>query len=73
MKTFIKYLHDSFDETSLEDLTPNKKISEIPEWDSITILTVIDIADRHYSKNIDGSDIEKCTTLKELYNMIKNK
>ena len=70
MEDFIKLLFQAFDETPIEDLHPKKLIKEVDEWDSIVVLTIIDLADREYSKSINGEDIEQCSTIDDLFHLI---
>ena len=70
MKKFIELLHQVFDETELKELVPSQKLLDIEEWDSIIVLSVIDLADRHYSKTISGEDIARCVTIEDLHKLI---
>ena len=70
MEKFIQLLFQVFDDTPIEELAPDKIINNIEEWDSIIVLSIIDLADRHFNKSIRGEDIESCVTIEDLYNLI---
>ncbi len=49
------------------------KFRDIPEWSSLTALTVIAMADDEYNVKLTGDDIRSSTTVMDLYEKIKAK
>ena len=51
-------------------VTPNTELRSLPEWDSLAALGVIVMFDVDYGKTIVGDDLENCTTLTDLYQLL---
>tara|TARA_Y100000389_G_C17297706_1_gene431331 strand:- start:474 stop:686 length:213 start_codon:yes stop_codon:yes gene_type:complete len=62
----LKYLSDIF-ETKVKD---TDKISKLPNFDSIIILQIMNLAKTIYKKNIDGQRIASCKKISEIIDLI---
>ena len=56
-----------------DPINPNMKLSEIEEWDSLAIISVISLYDKNFSKVITIEKINKCETIKDLINLVSDK
>lgn len=73
MNEFINLLKDEiFEETSIELLTPTTKFRDLEEWDSLSSMILIGLADSEFNKQLTGEDIASAITIQDLYNLIKN-
>ena len=72
MEQFILHLK-SFVFDDFEDLVLNEntRFQELDEWDSMGLMLLIGMYDQKYAKSISGELINSCTTIGDLYNLIK--
>ncbi len=70
---FVQKFANQFDETDASVFTPETAFKDLDEWSSLTALSVIAMIDEIYSVNIKGSELEKATTLNELFELIQLK
>lgn len=62
----LKDLADIFESKIKE----TDKISKLPNFDSIIILQIINLAKTNYKKNIDGQKISNCKIISEIIDLI---
>lgn len=67
---FIQKLGDVFEDTDLNTLKPETKFRDLPEWSSLSALSLIAVADEEFGKEISGSDIKNAQTIQDLYNLL---
>ena len=48
-------------------LTPETQLQDLPEWDSLAALGVIVMFDMEYGKSITGDQLEKISTIGDLF------
>lgn len=53
-------------------ITPEIKLSELDEWDSIALISFIAMMDDEFNKMIKGSDVKKQKTVADLMNLMEN-
>lgn len=73
LQEFIEVFAGEFDETPAEAFTPSTVYKELEEWNSLTALSIISVVDDECEKTITGADLRACSTIEELYNLIKIK
>lgn len=73
LNEFILAFADLFDDTDLTEITADCVFHELEEWSSLIGMGVIALAKTQYGKVITGKEIRDCTTVEDLFNMIKNK
>jgi len=49
------------------NLTPETQLQDLPEWDSLAALGVIVMFDMEYGKSITGDQLEKISTIGDLF------
>ena len=67
---FLKKFAEVFEETDPSLITYQTKFKELDEWDSMTALSVIAMADDEFDVKVKGEDIRNSTILQELYDKI---
>jgi acyl carrier protein len=73
MQDFIENFFEILEDTDKNQLNPQTDFKNLEEWDSMLSLMLIAMVDEKYDKQIGGSILKDCTTLEELYNIIKSK
>ena len=65
-KKILKKLHVIFEKKVKE----TDKTNKLDNFDSITILQIMNLAKTDYKKNIDGLTIAKCKTITDIINLL---
>ena len=65
---FIEKLAEILDRDKIEI---DENLEENGDWDSLSVLAVIDFFEQNGIKDFDIDKIHKCNTAKELYKLIK--
>ncbi len=60
----------------LEDIDPSEVTSEtcfkdLPEWDSLTAITVMSMIKLNYDVDLSGLEINNCDTIAEVYSLVE--
>lgn len=70
LNQFIQKFAEQFDDTELDEFTPDCKYKELEEWSSLSAMSVIAFVRTEYGKTLEARDIRKCNTIEDLYNHI---
>ncbi|MFP4166655.1 MAG: acyl carrier protein [Opitutales bacterium] len=73
LKTFIENFEDAVDGIEPGSLSEATAFRELKNWDSLAILTVIDMIDAEYQVTVNAADFQQCATLKELFELVKKR
>lgn len=73
LNEFVILFAEQFDDTPAEAFTPATKYAELDEWGSLVALSVISMVDEEMDKSVSGSELRKCATIEELFNLIQTK
>ena len=60
-----------FKKIKARKLTLDMKLSNIKEWDSLALISVISLYDKLFSKVVTIDSINKCITIRDLVNLVK--
>ena len=63
---FLKNLADAINQPDLE-IQPDQKLKDLPNWDSLAILTTLSMLDQEYAVNMSGADLQACETVSDLF------
>ena len=66
MEDFLKNLAEAINQAGAE-FTPDQKLLDLPNWDSLAILTTLSMLDLEYGVVISGADLQACETISDLY------
>lgn len=66
MNDFCAYIADILGTTTV---TENDKLADYPEWDSLSVLSVIAMLDSKYSVNVTAADLKCVRTVADLWNL----
>lgn len=70
---FLQNFIDILDDTDANLIQAETVFRDLEEWDSLTALSLIAMADEEYSVKLTGDDIKSSTTLLDIFEVIKNK
>lgn len=73
LNEFIENLAEQFDDTDASEITADCHFRELDEYSSLIGMSIIALARTEYGKAINGADIRSCTTVEDLFCLIKNK
>jgi Phosphopantetheine attachment site. len=73
ISTFLQKFIDLLDDTDSAVINQETVFRDLDEWDSLTALSLIAMADEEYSVKLTGDDIKSATSLNDIFEIIKNK
>lgn len=73
LNEFIAAFADQFDDTDIEEITPECEFHELDEWSSLTNMALIAMVKTNYGKTITGKEIRECDTVEDLFNLVSEK
>lgn len=68
-KEFIKKMAEAIEIENADNLTAETKFRELGEWSSLSVMLLIAFFDEEMGKLIGDTDIKKCQTIGDLYNL----
>lgn len=71
LNEFVKTFAAQFDDTDENEITAETVYTELDEWSSLTVLSIIAMVKTEYGKNINAEQIRSCDTVEDLYNLIE--
>jgi acyl carrier protein len=73
ISAFLQHFADMLDDTDAALISAETIFRNLEEWDSLTALSLIAMADEEYSVKLTGDDIKTAITLKDIFEKIQNK
>jgi len=70
IQEFIDNFAAEFDDTPVEDFTPETEFKTLDEWNSLTALSIIAMVGDNYNKTITGADLRANKTILDLFNFV---
>ncbi|OXB01000.1 acyl carrier protein [Flavobacterium plurextorum] len=68
---FIENFAEIFDDTDISDLNMDTEFKNLDEWSSLTALGLLAVMEEEYEADLSSKDIEKATTIRDIYNIVK--
>lgn len=69
MEQFIEKMVDILD--SEEEITMDTVLDDLEEWDSLSLVSFIAMANAAYGKKVVPADVKVAETIKDLYELVK--
>lgn len=69
MKQFIEKMVDVLDVE--EEITVETVLNDLEEWDSLSLVSFMAMANATYGKKVLPSDVKAAKTVKDLYELVK--
>jgi len=73
IKEFIEKLEVEFEELEPGTLKEDTDFRDLDEWSSMHALIIIALIDVDYEVVVNGEDLSKIRTVKELYDLVKER
>ncbi|CAA9202742.1 MULTISPECIES: phosphopantetheine-binding protein [Flavobacterium] len=73
INTFLRNFADILDDTDAALITQETVFRDLDEWNSLTALSLIAMADEEYDVKLTGDDIKSSNSLNDIFEIIKNK
>lgn len=72
LEDFIKNFANQFDDTDESEITAETVYTELDEWSSLTVLSIIAMIKTDLGKDITAKQIRSCDTIEDLYNLVNS-
>lgn len=73
IKEFIQNFAEQFDETDINEFTPETVFHELEEYSSLIALSIIAMINEEYDVTLKGDDMSSAVTIEDLFNIVKSK
>lgn len=73
LQNFIEKFAEQFDEIDASEFKANTEFKNLNEWSSLAALSIIAMVYEEFDITLKGDDIQKSTTIEDLFNIINNK
>lgn len=73
LQQFINDLEEQFDEVEAGAMTADTEFKQIEEYSSLTAMCIIGMVDSKYSVTLSGDDLGQCKSVKDLFEVVKQK
>lgn len=73
IKEFILHFAEQFDETDINEFTPETVFHDLEEYSSLTALSIIAMINEEYDVTLKGDDMSAAVTIEDLFNIVKSK
>ncbi len=70
---FIQHFAEQFDETDINEFTPETVFHDLDEYSSLVALSIIAMVNEEYDVTLKGNDMSAAVTIEDLYNTVKSK
>lgn len=70
MNVFLNNLAEAINQPGLV-IQPDQALRELPNWDSLAVLTTLAMIDEQYSVTLSGADVQACATVGDLYRKVQ--
>ena len=72
LNDFVKAFASEFENTPEGLFTSKTIFKELDEWGSLSVLSIIALADEEFNARITSQDLRDCNTIEDIYNLITN-
>lgn len=73
IKDFIQHFAEQFDETDINEFTPETVFHNLEEYSSLVALSIIAMINEEYDVTLKGDDMSAAVTIEDLFNTVKSK
>ena len=73
IKEFIEHFAEQFDETDINEFTPETVFHDLEEYSSLVALSIIAMINEEYDVTLKGDDMSAAVTIEDLINIVKSK
>jgi acyl carrier protein len=73
LSKFVQLFADQFDNTPSDQFYPAFVYKDLPEWSSLTSLSVIAMVDEEFDVQLNGDDFENNNTIEDIFRFVISK
>jgi len=73
ISAFIQNFADQFDDTTIDQFSPDTNFRDLEEWDSLTSLSVIAMVDEEYNVKLTGDDFRSSQSIQDIFNIVQSR
>lgn len=73
LEQFVQNFAAQFEDTDTSDFGPETDFRNNPEWTSLTLLSIIAMADVEYDVTLTGDEIRSSKTIQDIFEIVKSK
>lgn len=73
IQEFIQHFAEQFDETDINEFTPETVFHDLEEYSSLVALSIIAMINEEYDVTLKGDDMSAAVTIEDLFNTVKSK
>lgn len=73
LNEFVEKFAQEFEDTPVEQFTPETNYRELEEWSSLIALSIISMIDDEMDVQITGADLRASQTIEDLFNLVNSK
>ena len=68
---FVEKFAEQMEDTDSSEITAETKFKDLPDWDSLTVLSVISMIKLDCGVSVSGLDVNKATTVTDIYELME--
>ena len=72
LSDFIKNFANLFEETEPDNIKADTVYTELEEWDSVMVLSLITMIDEEYGVVVDVDEMSEAQTVEDLFNYVES-
>lgn len=73
IKDFILHFAEQFDDTDVNEFTPNTVFHDLDEYSSIIALSIIAMIDEEYGVTVNAKEMTSAVTIEDLFDIVQAK
>ena len=73
VESFIERVEDAVEDLEPGTITVGTRFKELPEWDSLAVLTVIAMLESEYGVRLNGRDLKAAERVGELFEGVRER
>lgn len=70
---FIKHFENAIEGLEPGSISPETVLSDLPQWDSLALLTTLAMIDSEYEVQLSGAEIQQCRLVGDLITCVADK
>jgi len=72
LQKFIEKFADTLD-VSAKEISDDTEFKDLKNWNSLTLLAIIEMVDYEYDVTLKGKEIQEAETIQDLFDLIKER
>lgn len=70
---FLENFAEQFDDTDVQEIDLTTIFHDLDEWSSLTGMSIMAMVKTEYGKTLTGKELRECSTVEDVYNIVKSK